>query len=76
MSTKERQDSNERSDYPKIPSDFQCFVCGARFTTNQDRKRHLEKTSHGGLYSGESPQEREDTRRQEELLNEDEERHL
>ena len=69
MSTKEGQDLNERSDYPKIPSDFQCFVCGARFATNGERKQHLEKTSHGGLYGGESPREREETRRQEILLN-------
>lgn len=71
MSTEERQDLNERSDYPKIPSDFQCFVCGARFTTNEERKQHLEKTSHSGLYGGESPQEKEDTRRQEILSNEE-----
>lgn len=71
MSTEERQDLNERSDYPKVPSDFQCFVCGARFTTNEERKQHLEKTSHAGLYGGESPQEKEDTRRQEILSNEE-----
>jgi hypothetical protein len=71
MSTKERQDSNERSDYPKIPSDFQCFVCGGRFATNEERKQHLEKTSHGGLYSSESAYEREDTKRQEILLNQE-----
>jgi hypothetical protein len=27
----------------KIASDFQCFVCGAVFTTEQDRRQHLEK---------------------------------
>jgi hypothetical protein len=27
----------------KITSDFQCFVCGAIFTTEQDRRQHLEK---------------------------------
>lgn len=26
-----------------IASDFQCFVCGAVFTTDQDRRQHLEK---------------------------------
>ncbi len=71
MSTKEGQDSNEKSDYPKIPSDFQCFVCGARFAAYEERKQHLEKTSHGGLYSGESPSEREETTRQEILLNQE-----
>jgi len=37
-------------DYPKIPSDFQCFVCGVRFDTNMDRLHHLEKEAHSGLY--------------------------
>jgi hypothetical protein len=27
----------------KITSDFQCSVCGAIFTTEQDRRQHLEK---------------------------------
>jgi hypothetical protein len=30
-------------DAEKITSDFQCFVCGAIFTTEQDRRQHLEK---------------------------------
>jgi len=30
-------------DSEKITSDFQCFVCGAIFTTEQDRRQHLEK---------------------------------
>ena len=37
-------------DYPKIPSDFQCFVCGVRFDTNKDRIQHLEQEAHAGLY--------------------------
>ena len=31
------------SEAEKISSDFQCFVCGAIFTTAQDRRQHLEK---------------------------------
>lgn len=27
----------------KIASDFTCYVCGAVFTTEQDRRQHLEK---------------------------------
>ncbi len=27
----------------RIAADFQCFVCGAIFTTEQDRRQHLEK---------------------------------
>jgi len=30
-------------DSKKITSDFQCFVCGAVFTTEKDRRQHLEK---------------------------------
>jgi uncharacterized C2H2 Zn-finger protein len=30
-------------DSEKMASDFQCFVCGAIFTTEQDRRQHLEK---------------------------------
>lgn len=37
-------------DYPKMPSDFQCFVCGIRFDTNIDRLNHLEHEAHLGLY--------------------------
>jgi hypothetical protein len=32
---------------PAITSDFQCFVCGAIFTTDDDRRKHLEKESVG-----------------------------
>jgi len=28
---------------PKFSSDFQCFVCGALFTTDDDRRQHLHK---------------------------------
>jgi hypothetical protein len=31
----------------RIAADFQCFVCGAIFTTEQDRRQHLEKEMHG-----------------------------
>jgi hypothetical protein len=33
----------------KITSDFQCFVCGAIFTTDEDRRQHLEKEMHGAV---------------------------
>ena len=32
--------------------DFQCSVCGAIFTTDEDRKQHLEKEAHGILHEG------------------------
>jgi hypothetical protein len=37
----------EEDPQKKITSDFQCFVCGAVFTSDQDRRQHLEKEMHG-----------------------------
>jgi hypothetical protein len=31
----------------KITSDFQCFVCGAIFSTEEDKRQHLKKELHG-----------------------------
>jgi hypothetical protein len=31
----------------KVTADFQCFVCGAIFTTEEDRRQHLENEMHG-----------------------------
>ena len=39
-------------------SDFVCFVCGAIFTTHEDRKAHLEKEAHGKLHDGTTEKER------------------
>jgi hypothetical protein len=50
-------------DYPRTSSDFQCFVCGTRFASNEERIEHLEEGSHGGMYDTGSPQEREDAKR-------------
>ena len=30
-------------EFTKITSDFQCFVCGAIFSTGQDKRQHLQK---------------------------------
>lgn len=66
-SSKERQKVKKGLDnlrqYPKVPSGFQCFVCGKQFSTNEERIQHLEKDPHGGMYDTASPQESEDTRR-------------
>jgi hypothetical protein len=40
------------SDAEKIASDFQCYVCGAVFTTEQDRRQHLEKELAGKAREG------------------------
>jgi hypothetical protein len=59
--------SNERSDnIPKVTSDFQCFVCGSIFTTDEDRRDHLEKESRGELRDNTTEKEMEIARRQEE----------
>jgi hypothetical protein len=36
----------EEDPQKKITADFQCFVCGAIFTSDQDRRQHLEKEMH------------------------------
>ena len=36
----------EENPQKKITADFQCFVCGAVFTSDQDRRQHLEKEMH------------------------------
>lgn len=50
-------------EYPTIPYDFECYVCGSTFKTNQDRLQHLEEVKHLDLYNTASPQEREEISR-------------
>lgn len=51
----------------EITSDFQCFVCGAIFTTEQDRRQHLEKEAAGKLHGGATQQEVQTAKDQTEL---------
>ncbi len=51
----------------KITSDFQCFVCGAVFTTDQDRRQHLEKEMHGKVYDEIKKKDKETAKKQTEL---------
>ena len=46
----------------KMPTDFECLVCGTKFMTNKERKNHLENGTHGHLYDTTSPQEQEEVR--------------
>ena len=55
---KEDKKQNDQIDIPKISADFQCFVCGAIFTTDEDRKRHLEKEAHCQLRDDETTEEK------------------
>jgi hypothetical protein len=59
--------SGRYDNIPKVTSDFQCFVCGAIFTTDEDRKDHLEKESHGEQRDNTTEEEMEIARRQEEM---------
>jgi len=64
MNEDKKQD--DRIDIPKITGDFQCFVCGAIFATDEDRKQHLEKEAHGQLRDEETTEEKEIAKEQEE----------
>jgi hypothetical protein len=52
MAEEDSYNSIHKSDnaISRISSDFQCFGCGAIFTTNEDKKQHLEKEEHGKLH--------------------------
>ncbi|HEV8386690.1 MAG TPA: hypothetical protein VGQ03_03620 [Nitrososphaera sp.] len=41
-----------KEDPEKITSDFQCFVCGAIFSTDQDRRLHLVEEVYGQVNEG------------------------
>jgi hypothetical protein len=51
----------------KIASDFQCYVCGAVFTTEQDRRQHLEKELAGKARDETSKRDREVAKKQTDL---------
>jgi uncharacterized C2H2 Zn-finger protein len=68
---RKRDNTNEES-HPsikdtlkKLASDFQCSVCGAIFTTDEDRKQHLEKEDHG-VHEGTTKKDKEIAKMQEE----------
>lgn len=54
-------------DLTSLASDFQCSVCGPIFTTDEDRKQHMEKESHGELREGTTQNEMKMAEEQEEL---------
>jgi hypothetical protein len=45
-----------------MPAGFECFVCGTKFVTNEERKHHLKEGTHGHLYDTTSPQEQEEVK--------------
>jgi uncharacterized C2H2 Zn-finger protein len=56
-----------KEDLTTLASDFQCSVCGAIFTTDEDRKQHMEKEAHGELHEGITQKEMNMANKQEEL---------
>jgi uncharacterized C2H2 Zn-finger protein len=56
-----------KEDLTTLTSDFQCSVCGAVFTTDDDRKQHMEKEAHGYLHEGTTQKEMKIAEEQEEL---------
>jgi uncharacterized C2H2 Zn-finger protein len=50
----------------KLAMDFQCSVCGAIFTTDEDRKQHLEKEAHCILHEGTTKKDKKIAKMQEE----------
>ena len=57
----------EYSDAERIASDFMCYVCGALFNTDKDRREHLEKEMHGKVRDGTTKEEMDAARHQEEV---------
>lgn len=64
--TNEESHSSFKDTLEKLASDFQCSVCGAIFTTDEDRKQHLEKEAHGILHEGTTKKDKENAKMQEE----------
>ncbi|MGH9975479.1 MAG: hypothetical protein ACRD8Z_06545 [Nitrososphaeraceae archaeon] len=46
----------------KMPTGFECFMCGTKFMTNEERKNHLKESKHDHLYNTISPQEWEEVK--------------
>ena len=64
--TNEESHPSIKDTLKKLASDFQCSVCGVIFTTDEDRKQHLEKEAHGILHEGTTKKDKEIAKMQEE----------
>lgn len=58
---------SNNNNIPRKTADFACFVCGAFFTTDEDRKTHLENEGHGKLHDDIAEEERRKALEQERL---------
>ena len=63
----DKKQKDDQIGIPKVTGDFQCFVCGAIFATDEDRKQHLEKEGHGQVRDDETSEDMEIAEKQEEL---------
>ena len=66
-----RKDNSEshssiKDSLKKLALDFQSFVCGTIFTTDEDRNQHLVKETYGILHTGTSKKDKEIAKIQEE----------
>jgi uncharacterized C2H2 Zn-finger protein len=67
---KERYEDNDNGHEKGIShdtADFVCFVCGAVFATDDDRRQHLEKEAHGKLHDTTTKEEKKRAINQENL---------
>ena len=67
-SNSENKDSNNNgSEMSGATADFVCFVCGAVFTTDEDRRAHLKREVHGELHDETTSAEKRKAAEQERL---------
>ena len=63
----EKKNMGKPDEISGLTADFVCFVCGAVFVTDEDRKSHLEKESHGKLDNDVTKEERRKASEQEKI---------
>lgn len=61
------EDIDSRDNITGLTADFVCFVCGAVFTTDEDRRIHLEKEAHGKLHDDITEEEKKKALEQQRL---------
>ena len=64
--TDTRHHTSIKDTLKKVSLDFQCSICGAIFTTDEDRKQHLEKEARGILHEGTTKKDKDIAKIQEE----------
>jgi len=69
MSTtkKDKKNDGNKGDLARSTAGFQCAICGAIFSTDEDRKQHLEKEAHAELREDTTPEDMQIANKQEKL---------